>query len=88
LFGADLDTVLGEAALLDAAVAGERAEAIFLEDFAGGVIVEKLDLRDGGCADEVCLLIELRADLHATATGYAVREWIIGFLLLRKDART
>src|SRR5208282_182883 len=39
LFGADLDAVLSEAALLDPAIAGERAQAIFLEDFAGGVVV-------------------------------------------------
>jgi hypothetical protein len=34
LLGAGLDAVLGEAALLDAAVAGEGAEALLFEDFA------------------------------------------------------
>src|ERR1035438_5019834 len=60
LLGADFDAVLGEAAFLDAAIAGERAQALFLEDFARGVIVEELDLRNRGCADEVCVRSEER----------------------------
>ena len=88
LFGADFDAVLCEAALLDAAIAGESAQAIFLEDFAGGVIVEEFDLGNSGCADEARVLIELRADLHAAAAGDAIRERVIGFLLLREYART
>ena len=87
LFGADFDAVLCEATLLDAAVAREGAQALFLEDLAGGVVVEELDLRDGGRADEVCLFVELRADFHAAAAGDAVRERVIGFLLLGEDAR-
>ena len=87
LLGADFDAVLREAALLDAAVAGERAETFFLEDFAGGVIVEELDLGDGGGADEACLFVELRADFHAAGAGDAVGERVVGFLLLGEDAR-
>ena len=52
LLGAGFDAVLGEAALLNAAIAGEGAETFFREDLAGGVIVEELDLGDGGGADE------------------------------------
>ena len=87
LLGAGFDAILRVAALLDAAVAGQRAQAFFLQDFAGGVVVEELDLRDGGCADEACVLVELRADFHAAGAGDAVRERVIRFLLLRVDAR-
>ena len=87
LLGADFDAVLREAALLNAAVAGESAQAFFLEDLAGGVVVEELDLGDGGCADEVGVLVELRADFHAAAAADAVGERVVGFLLLREDAR-
>ena len=86
-FGAGLDAVLREAALLNAAVAGERAETLFLEDFAGGVDVEELDLGDGGGADEVGVVVELRADLHAAGAGDAVGERVALLLLLREPAR-
>src|ERR1700677_549094 len=52
LLGAGLDAVLREAARLDAAVAGEGAETLFLEDGAGGVGVEELVLGDGCGSDE------------------------------------
>ena len=87
LLGADLDTVLRESALLHTAIAGEGAEAFFLEDFAGGVVVEELDLCDGGRADKACLLSELRTNLHAAGAGNAVGEGIADFLLLREDTR-
>src|ERR1700679_3580112 len=48
LFGAGLDAVLREAALLDAAVSGQCAEAFFFEDGAARVHVEELGLSDGG----------------------------------------
>ena len=67
LLGAGFHAVLGEAALLDSTIAGQGTQAIFFEDLAGGVIVEELDLSDGGGADEVCILVELRADFHAAA---------------------
>ena len=70
--GADFYAVLGEAALLNAAVAGEGAQALFLEDFAGWMVIEELDLGDGGCAYEVCVLVELRADFHAAAATDAI----------------
>jgi hypothetical protein len=85
--GADFDAVLREAALLNAAVAGQGAQALFLEDLAGGVVVEELDLGDGGRADEAGVVVELRADFHAAAAGDAIRERVVGFLLLREDAR-
>src|SRR3984885_9215835 len=72
LFGAGLDAVLGEAALLDAAVAGEGAEAFFFEDLAAWVHVEELGLGDGGGADEAGGVVELGADLHADGAGDAV----------------
>src|ERR1035438_9771116 len=70
--GAGLDAVLGEAALLNAAVAGQCAEAVFFEDLACGVVVEELDLGNGGCTHKVRILIELRANFHAAAAGNAV----------------
>ena len=85
-FGTYLHAVLREAAFLDAAIASEGAEAVFLEDFAGGVVVEELDLGDGGCADEACVVIELRADFHAAAATDAVGKRVAGFLLLGEDA--
>jgi hypothetical protein len=87
-FGADFYAVLREAALLDSAVASEGAETLLLEDFAGGVVIEELDLGDGGCADEAGRVIELRADFHAAAATDAVRKWITRFLLLGENART
>ena len=71
LFGARLDAVLCEAAFLDAAVTGQRAQTFFLQDFAEGIFVEQLGLRDGGGADEASLVVELRANLHADAAGDA-----------------
>src|ERR1700733_12471960 len=62
LFGGGLDAVLGEAAPLNAAVAGEGAETLFFEDGAGGVHVEEFGLRDGGGADEAGGVVELGAD--------------------------
>jgi hypothetical protein len=38
--GADFYAVLGEAAFLNAAVAGEGAQALFLADFAGWMVIE------------------------------------------------
>src|ERR1700733_9739177 len=74
LFGTGLDAVLCEAALLDAAVSGQGAEAFFFEDGAGGVHVEELGLGDGGGADEVGDVVELGADLHAYGAGDTVGE--------------
>jgi hypothetical protein len=71
-FGADFYAVLREAALLDAAVSGQGAEAFFGEDLASGMVIEELDLGDGGCADEAGFYIELRADFHAAGAGDAV----------------
>src|SRR5579875_470321 len=87
LLGAGLDAVLGEAALLHATVTGERAETLFLEDGAGWVHVEELGLRDGGCADEACGVVELRADLHADGAGDAVRQRVTLLLNLRRLTR-
>ncbi len=87
LLGAGLDAVLSEAALLDSAIACEGAETLFLEDFAGWVIVEELDLGDGGGADESRFLVKLRADFHAAGAGDAIGERVIHFLLLGEDAR-
>ena len=86
LLGAGLDAVLGEAALLDAAVAGEGAEAFFFEDGAAGVHVEELGLGDGGGADEAGGVVELGADLHADGAGDAVGERVALFLNLRELA--
>ena len=86
VLGADFDAVLSEAALLNATVSGEGAEAFFFEDFACGVLVEEFDLGDGGCADEVGGVVELGADFHAAAAGDAVGERVGDFLLLREDA--
>ena len=86
-FGAGLDAVLREAALLDAAVAGEGAETFFFEDRAGRVHVEELGLRDGGCADEAGGVVELGADFHADGAGDAVGEGIALLLDLWSLAR-
>src|SRR5436190_2012245 len=86
LFGAGLDAVLREAALLDAAVAGEGAEAFFFEDGTRGVHVEELGLGDGGGADEACGVVELGADLHADGAGDAVGEGVALLLDLRSLA--
>src|SRR6266851_2240552 len=84
LLGAGLDAVLSEAALLDAAVSGEGAEAILFEDCAAGVHVEELGLGDGGGSDEAGGVVELRADLHADGAGDAVGERVALLLHLRK----
>ena len=73
LFGTGFNAVLGVAAFLNSAVAGEGAETFFLEDFTGGVVVEELDLGDGGGADEACFFVELRTDFHAAGAGDAIR---------------
>ena len=87
LFGANLNAVLREAALLHATIPGEGPQAFFFEDFPCGVIVEQLDLGDGSGADEARVLIELRANLHAASARNAVRQRIVRFLVLREDAR-
>src|ERR1035441_3991939 len=76
LLWASLHAVLREAALLDSTLAGQRAQAFSLEHRARGVHVEELDLGDGGRADEMGGVVELRADLHAAAAGDAVGERI------------
>src|ERR1700751_712350 len=86
MLGTGLDAVLCETALLNSAVAGQCAETFFREDFAGWMIVEELDLGDGGGADEACFFIELRANFHTAGAGDAVRQWVVRFLLLREDA--
>jgi hypothetical protein len=83
LLGAGLDTVLREAALLDATVPGQGAEALFFEDGAAGVHVEEFGLGDGGGADEAGGIIELGADLHANGAGDAVGERVALLLNLR-----
>jgi predicted methyltransferase len=55
--GADFDAVLREAALLNAAVAGQCAQALFLQDSPGGVVVEEFDLGDSGRAGEDSILL-------------------------------
>src|SRR5258707_8167208 len=72
LFGAGLDAVLREAALLDAAVAGEGSEALFFQDGTAGVHVEEFCLGYGGGADEARSVVELGANLHADGAGDAV----------------
>src|SRR5690606_37994715 len=52
VLGADLDAVLGVAAVGDAAGAHEGFEAFICEAFAGLVEVEEAGLADGGSADE------------------------------------
>src|ERR1700710_1608807 len=88
LFGAGFDAVLGEAALLHAAVAGEGAKTFFFEDSTGRIHVEELDLCDGCGANEVGRVIELRADLHADGAGDAVGEGVTLLLDLRNLARS
>src|SRR6202041_652659 len=87
LFGACLDAVLREAALLNAAVSGEGAEALFFEDGAAWVHVEELGLGDGRGANEAGGVVELGADLHADCAGDAVGERVTLFLYLRSLAR-
>src|SRR5271170_3049244 len=81
-----MHAVLRIAALLDAAVAHQRAKPFLFEHLARGVLVEELHLGDGRRTDEAGRLIELRADLHADSAGDAVRKWITLFLELRKNA--
>ena len=57
-------------------------KTVFLKNFASGVVVEELDLGDGGRAYEVGYVVELRADFHAAAAADAVGERVIGLLLL------
>src|SRR5438445_8601856 len=82
-FGAGLDAVLGEAALLDAAVAGQGAETLVFEDGAAWVHIGELGLGDGGGADEAGGVVELGADLHADGAGDAVGEGVALLLNLR-----
>jgi hypothetical protein len=83
LLGAGLDAVLGEAALLDAAVSGEGSESFFFEDGSAGVHVEELGLSDGGRAYEAGGVVELGTDLHADRAADAIGERVALFLNLR-----
>src|SRR5581483_7131180 len=62
-------------------------ETFGLQGFAGFVLVEEADLRDGGGADEAGALVELRASLHAAAAGDAARERVHLFLNVGSHAR-
>src|SRR5207248_11245206 len=79
--------ILRVAAFLDSAVAHERGEALVLLHLTGGMRVEQPHLCDGGCAYEISVLIELRADFHAAAAGDAARERVRSLLLLLRHAR-
>ena len=70
---ANLDTVLSVATFLDAAVAHECRQPLVLQSLASGMRVEQPHLRDGGRADESCVLVELRTSFHAAATRDTVR---------------
>jgi len=85
--GADFDAVLRKAALLNAAVSGQRAQALFLQNLADGVVVEELDLSDGGRTHKSSLLIELRTNLHAAGAGNTVGQRIADLLLLREETK-
>ena len=80
LLGADLDAVAGLGAVADAARLHERVETIFLQRCSGGMIVEKPDLADDRCADEMIGGRVLGASLEATSATDAAREGI-SFLL-------
>src|SRR5947209_3725690 len=88
VFGADFYAKLGVAAFLDTAVSHEGVEAVFFQSAAGGVVVEEFHLRDGGGADEVGLVVELGAGLHAAAAGHAAGDGIHLFLRFGKLAGT
>ena len=88
LFRTSFYAVLGISAFLYSTVSCKGTKPFFFEDFAGRMIIEELDLGNGGGSDKTGRVIELRTDLHAAGAGDAVGERVIGFLLLGEDTRT
>src|SRR5580704_2892442 len=82
IFGTNFYAVLSVTAFLDAAIAHQRLQAVHFLSLAGGMSVEQPHLRDGGCAHESGLVVELRTGFHAAAAGDAARQRIRFFLLL------
>src|SRR5581483_2237689 len=87
LLGANLDTVLRVAALVNSAVAHQSVQAVALENAARGMCVEQPHLRDYGGAHETRSFVKLRAGFHAAGAGDAAGEGIRMFLLRWVDAR-
>src|ERR1700675_2637342 len=84
----NLNTILREAAFLDAAIAHQCGQTLALQGLAGRMRVEQAHLRDSGSADKSRVLVELRAGFHATATRNATRQRIGSFLCLHSHARS
>src|SRR5207245_2673871 len=55
---------------------------LFFLHLSGGMGIEEPHLADGGRTHESCMVVELRADLHAGAAGDAARIWIRLLLIL------
>ena len=72
----NLDAVLGVATVGDSSFTGQNIESIRLKSLSDGVKIEEDGLADGGGADEVGFLADLRAGLHTTSAGHAARKRI------------
>ena len=72
---------------MDAAVAHQRRQALTLKGLAGGMGVEKPDLRDSSRAHESRIFIELRTSLHTAAARDAAGEGVSHFLILLGQTR-
>src|SRR5579863_1976835 len=79
-FRASMDTVLCIGAILDAAGAADRFQALVGIHRSRGMHVEKAYLADDGRADEVAVGINLRTNLQAYAASDAPGKRV-GFLL-------
>jgi hypothetical protein len=73
-FGANLNAVLGVAALVNPTLAHHHVQSIALEGTACGVSVEITDLPDHGRPDKRGAIIDLRAGLNAAGAGHAPAE--------------
>ncbi len=86
LFRADLDAVLGVAAVADAALFHEGAERSSAMQFADGMGIEKAHLGDGCGADELGMRVDLgHASLQQPQVMQVERtyitSWTLGLIL-------
>src|SRR2546429_784671 len=85
VFRAGLYAILRVGAFLHAARTHQRFQAFALVHCAGGVDVEEAHLADDGRADELVVLVHLRANFEAVAAGDAARKRVAFRLNLRRN---
>src|SRR5260370_9648518 len=85
---ARVHAVLRVGAFLDAAGSHDRREPLALIHRSRGVHIKKAHLADNGRADELIILVHLRANLEAVSAGNAIRKRIAFFLNFGRYARS